>query len=122
ELEAIKRIPPTPRLHPSLAEIYARKVAQLDEVLNDPETQAEAAEVLRGPIDEIRLSPALDDTTLRPRSSVSRPRSRAWRGANKKSRRRGIDAILARCGGAQPALFAHRRCEDSSRRATTYIH
>jgi site-specific DNA recombinase len=46
-----------PRLHPSLAEAYRRKVANLQEALNQPETRPEAAEALRGLIEAIRLVP-----------------------------------------------------------------
>jgi site-specific DNA recombinase len=57
ELQAVKPVEPTPRLHPNLANVYARKVARLEEALNDPGTRAEAAEALRGLIDENRLTP-----------------------------------------------------------------
>jgi len=45
------------RLHPRLAEIYAAKVQQLEQALNDPTIRAEAAEVLRSLIDRIELRP-----------------------------------------------------------------
>ena len=44
-------------IHPGLTEIYARKVANLAEALNDPETKAEAADLLRSLIDKIVLRP-----------------------------------------------------------------
>lgn len=44
-------------LHPALAEVYARKVANLSDALNDASTQAEAADLLRGLIDRIILLP-----------------------------------------------------------------
>ena len=40
--------PPAPRLHPNLAEVYRRKVADLQTALADPNTQTEALEILRG--------------------------------------------------------------------------
>ena len=46
-----------PRLHPNLAALYRRKVADLHRALNAAETRAEAAEALRGLIDEIVLVP-----------------------------------------------------------------
>jgi len=48
-LEArLSEVPPsTVRLHPRLAEVYAEKVQQLEQALNDPVIRAEAAEVLR---------------------------------------------------------------------------
>ena len=45
------------RLHPGLADVYRRKVADLRRALNDEGTKAEAVEVLRGLISEIRLAP-----------------------------------------------------------------
>jgi len=50
--------PPAPRLHPSLAEIYRCKVADLQTALADPNTQTEALEILRGLIERVVLHPA----------------------------------------------------------------
>ena len=52
--------PPTIRLHPRLAEVYAEKVQQLETALNDPAIRAEAAEALRSLIDRIELRPEDD--------------------------------------------------------------
>jgi hypothetical protein len=49
--------PPTPRLHPGIAEIYRQKIANLREALNDERTRTEAAECIRELIEEIRLVP-----------------------------------------------------------------
>ena len=49
--------PPTPRLHPSIAEIYRQKIVDLGEALNDERTRTEAAECIRELIEEIRLVP-----------------------------------------------------------------
>ena len=49
--------PSTVRLHPRLAEVYAEKVQQLEQALNDPAIKVEAAEVLRSLIDRIELRP-----------------------------------------------------------------
>ena len=46
-----------PRLHPGLAEIYRKKVADLTEALNDDSLRTEAAEVLRSLIERINLIP-----------------------------------------------------------------
>jgi len=55
---ALSEAPPsTVRLHPRLAEIYAEKVQQLEQALNDPAIRAEAADVLRSLIDRIELRP-----------------------------------------------------------------
>ena len=52
-----------PRLHPNLAQIYHDKVARLTAALNEDRNWAEAAEVIRAFIEEIRLVP--NDGNLR---------------------------------------------------------
>ena len=47
--------PPSPRLHPKLADLYRQRVEHLHDELNRPELRAEAAEALRALIDEVRL-------------------------------------------------------------------
>jgi len=47
----------TLRLHPRLADVYADKVRQLEEALNEPSIREEAAEVLRSLIDRVELRP-----------------------------------------------------------------
>lgn len=49
--------PPAPTLHPAMAEVYRRKVADLHAELNRPELRAQATQALRGLIEEIRLVP-----------------------------------------------------------------
>jgi len=44
-----------PRLHPNLAELYRKKVANLQEALTDPTTQTEALEILRGLIERVSV-------------------------------------------------------------------
>ena len=44
-------------LHPGLSDIYARKVANLAEALNAEDTKTEAADILRGLIDKLILTP-----------------------------------------------------------------
>jgi hypothetical protein len=50
--------PPVLRLHPNAAEIYRRKVAELELALNDDSIKAEAGEIIRSLIDRIVLTPA----------------------------------------------------------------
>ena len=60
ELEARLEAQPAPdpvAPHPGLADIYHRKVAALDEALNDPEDKAEAADLLRGLIEKVVIHP-----------------------------------------------------------------
>ena len=47
-------------IHPGLADIYARKVADLVSALNEEGTRAEAADLLRGLIEKIILQPDSD--------------------------------------------------------------
>ena len=54
---------PMPRLHPTLADVYRRKVDDLEKALNEEGTRAEASEAIRQLIDEVRLVP--DDGTLK---------------------------------------------------------
>jgi hypothetical protein len=49
---------PVLRLHTNLPELYRNKIGRLAEALSAPETVAEAAEVMRGLIDRIVLTPA----------------------------------------------------------------
>jgi site-specific DNA recombinase len=58
EAELAAAPPPAPRLHPNLAEIYRRKVADLQAAIADPKTQTEALEILRGLIERVVLHPA----------------------------------------------------------------
>ena len=63
DLEAKLAAQPEPEpvaIHPGLAETYARKVADLAEALNDPEARPEAAELLRGLIESVTLTPDAD--------------------------------------------------------------
>jgi hypothetical protein len=48
---------PVLRLHTNLPELYRNKIERLAEALNAPETLTEAAEILRGLIDRIVLTP-----------------------------------------------------------------
>ena len=50
--------PPDPvRIHPNIANFYVEKVQRLRECLNQEETREEAAGIIRGLVDEIRLHP-----------------------------------------------------------------
>ena len=60
ELKISSSPPPTPTLHPNLAELYRRKVQVLHDNLNDPDCRTEAAEILRSLIEGIRVR-NLDD-------------------------------------------------------------
>jgi DNA invertase Pin-like site-specific DNA recombinase len=49
--------PPPVALHPNAAALYAARVAELEVALNAPELRTEAAEILRGLIDRVVLTP-----------------------------------------------------------------
>jgi site-specific DNA recombinase len=49
--------PPSPRLHPKLADLYRQRVERLHEELNRAELRSEAAQALRALIEEVRLIP-----------------------------------------------------------------
>jgi site-specific DNA recombinase len=49
---------PVLRLHPNLPELYRSKIERLTEALNAPDTVTETAEILRGLIERIVLTPA----------------------------------------------------------------
>ena len=58
EAELTAAPPPAPRLHPNLAEVYRRKVADLQSALADPKAKTEALEILRSLIERVVLHPA----------------------------------------------------------------
>ncbi|RID89671.1 recombinase family protein [Gemmobacter lutimaris] len=63
DLEAKLAALPEPEpvaIHPGLAETYARKVTDLAAALNDPEARPEAADLLRGLIESVTLTPDTD--------------------------------------------------------------
>jgi DNA invertase Pin-like site-specific DNA recombinase len=63
EIEAIvasAEPPSVVQLYPNAAEIYRRKVAELELALNDDSIKAEAGEILRSLIDRVVLMPATD--------------------------------------------------------------
>ena len=68
---------PPPRLHPKLAERYRQRIDRLHEELNRPELRTEAAEALRGLINEVRLIPETGDW----RSSCTAIWRASWRSA-----------------------------------------
>jgi hypothetical protein len=48
-------------LHPNMAQVYRAKIARLAEALNDEHERTEAAEIIRGLIDQIVLTPKDED-------------------------------------------------------------
>ncbi len=61
EIEQSLAAPPSPvRLHPNLAELYRRQVAQLQRSLSHPEIRDEAVQILRGLIERVSIRPTAD--------------------------------------------------------------
>ena len=56
-------VAPYPSLHPNMVGLYKRKVAALEEALNDPAIRIEAGEILRSLIDRIEITWASDATS-----------------------------------------------------------
>jgi len=54
---ARRGLPPAPRLHLNLAELYRRKVADLQSASAEPGTRTEALDILRGLIERVALHP-----------------------------------------------------------------
>ena len=48
---------PEPLIHPNLAEVYRAKIENLSALLDDPQCKAEAFDIIRCLIDEVRLVP-----------------------------------------------------------------
>ena len=59
EIAAPKALPV--RLHPNLAQLYRRKVVQLQEVLQHPELRDEAIQTLRGLLESVIVVPIKGD-------------------------------------------------------------
>ena len=63
--------PPVVRLHPNMAAIYRDKVSRLEAALDTDDTRAEAAEILRGLIDRIILTPTDDGMAVELRGDLA---------------------------------------------------
>jgi site-specific DNA recombinase len=53
-----------PRLHPNLAELYRKKVSNLQDALAEPATQVEALEILRSLIERVSVKTAENDSEI----------------------------------------------------------
>ena len=70
EMEAATAVAPAPRLHPNLAEVYRRKMAELTEALRQ-EDSAEARELVRSLVDYITLIPDGDQQRIEVRGELA---------------------------------------------------
>ena len=62
--EIASAVAPAPLIHPNLAEVYRRKVAELHIVLSSEATRAEAMEQVRALVEEITLTPDAEGLRL----------------------------------------------------------
>ena len=98
--------PPSPRLHPMLADLYRQRVEHLHEELNRPELRAEAAEALRALIDEVRLIPERGELAIELRGDLAE--ILALSADRKKpitADRDGLQATLVAGVGFEPTTF-----------------
>ena len=101
------------RLHPNLAEVYRRKVAELEVALNAPEDRAEAHTVLRGLIERIVLHPGTKRGELA--AEMHGEIVALWQLADDKEKNPyfGRSTGLVGCGDMQPALLAPSKVTNS---------
>jgi site-specific DNA recombinase len=108
----VKQAPePAPRLHPRRADIYRDKVERLQESLNADATRAEAAEALRGLVEEVRLVP--EDARMVNSRSSSRAISPAFWRSRQSTRspkpvtaeRDGLQVTVVAGVGFEPTTF-----------------
>ena len=98
--------PPSPRLHPKLADLYRQRVEHLHDELNRPELRAEAAEALRALIDEVRLIPERGELAIELRGDLAE--ILALSADRKKpitAGRDGLQATLVAGVGFEPTTF-----------------
>ena len=98
ETALAERDAPPPVLHPAMAEVYHRKVADLAEALNREDARAEAADMLRGLIERIELQPDAEGYEILLRGDLA--------GILALSAERKKPAGLSRDGLSQVALVA----------------
>jgi site-specific DNA recombinase len=92
-----------PRLHPNLAQLYRDKVDRLTEALNDDGIRAEAAEAIRGLIDEVRLVP--DDGILRIELFGELAALINLANKNPRSKETGVQVTMVAGVGFEPTTF-----------------
>lgn len=81
DLESISAAPEPPALHPGLAQVYRKKVAELTEALNTEDMRTEAAEAIRALLEEIRMVPEKGELSVElvgALPGLPRPRDVVW--------------------------------------------
>ena len=84
---------PQPLLHPNLAELYREKVARLHEALNDEATKAEAVDLIRSLVDEVRLTPEGGELRVDLRGALAGILALAADGKKPATRGDGLDSF-----------------------------
>ena len=108
--DAISEPTPVIPLHPALPQVYAAKVARLEEALNDPAIREEANELLRTLIERVELQPGAEGGPVRAvvRGDLAQILEVCENAAgNKKRPAAGAGGVLSVVAGAgfQPATF-----------------
>jgi site-specific DNA recombinase len=96
---------PVPRIHPNLAEIYRQKVARLQEELNRQELRAEAGEILRSLISEVRLVPENGRLEVELAGDLAGILALTSGGKKPVSERDGLQVTLVAGVGFEPTTF-----------------
>ena len=98
------------RLHPRLADVYAEKVQQLEEALNEPSIREEAAEVFRSLVDRVELRPRDKGQGLEALLYGDLVEILGFCGKDEKRKLPEAGAFrestVGGCGDSQPPLFA----------------
>ncbi len=92
ERELASASAPAPRLHPNLAEMYRRRVGELAAVLATDD-DAEAREIVRGLVEEIRLVPEEGRLRIEVRGELASILRLAEGALNTKSAGLSVDAL-----------------------------
>ncbi len=97
---------PEPFLHPNLAEVYRRKVANLREALETEDTKAEVIEIIRSLIDEIALVPENGELRIDLKGELAGILALASDTKKPADHRDGLEQIKLVAGaGFEPATF-----------------
>lgn len=71
ETELTTALPPPPLLHPNLAELYRRKIAELENAIEDPTLRDEALAILRDLVEAVELHPTKDGFDIEFRGQIA---------------------------------------------------
>ena len=94
-----------PRLHPNLADLYRKKVTNLQEALADPGTRMEALEILRSMIECVRVKTAENGVEIELIGEIANMvrLSAGWEGLEKEPYRSSVKVVAG--VGFEPTTF-----------------